>query len=327
MTMRIRSSALPWLNENIRNLIKERNFHHKKAQKSGSCNDWATYRAIRNQVVSQIRNAKRNYYTNLIEENKYDSVKLWNALKSAISYGTRSSQIDTLVVDGNNITDPKTLSSHLASFFKTIIGSLREGLLRVSTYIIPVQTSLPPSFKLFQMEPEFVKKQFKSLKVKKSTGIPGFPARLLKDGSDTISEPLTLLMNRSLREGYVPDEWKHALVTPVHKAGSKSDPSNYRPISVLPVFSKILERGVYKMVYDHLQLNNLLSPSQSGFRSLHGTSTCLTHVTNTLLQNIEKGLLTGLVFVDLSKALFVFLVGLAFSLVETILNACWFSNL
>ena len=69
MTMRIRSSTLPWLNEDIRNLIKERNFNHKKAQKSGSCNDWATCRAIRNQVVSQIRDAKRNYYTNLIEEN------------------------------------------------------------------------------------------------------------------------------------------------------------------------------------------------------------------------------------------------------------------
>ena len=66
ITMRIWSFTLPWLNENIRNLIKERNFHHRKAQKSGSCNDWATYRAIRNQVVSQIRNAKRNYYTNLI---------------------------------------------------------------------------------------------------------------------------------------------------------------------------------------------------------------------------------------------------------------------
>ena len=95
-------------------------------------------------------------------------------------------------------------------------------------------------------------------------------------------------MNRSLREGYVPDEWKHALVTPVHKAGGKSDPSNYRPISVLPVFSKILERGVHITVNDHLQLKNLLSPSQSGFRPLHSTSTCLTHVTNTLLQNIEK---------------------------------------
>ena len=124
--------------------------------------------------------------------------------------------------------------------------------------------------------------------MKKSTGIPGLPAWLQKDGSDAISEPLTLLMNRSLREGYVPDEWKHALVTPVHKAGSKSDPSNYRPISVLPVFSKILERGVHIMVNDHLQLKNLLSPSQSGFRPLHSTSTCLTHVSNTLLQNIEK---------------------------------------
>ena len=97
MTMRIRFSSLPWLNENIRNLIKERDFHHKKAQKSGSCDDWATYRAIGNKVVSQIHNAKRNYYSNLIEENKNDSGKLWSAMKSAISSGTRSSQIETLV--------------------------------------------------------------------------------------------------------------------------------------------------------------------------------------------------------------------------------------
>lgn len=139
MTMRIRSSTLPWLNENIRNLIKVRNFYHKKAQKSGFCNDWAIYRAIRNKVVSQIRYAKRNYYSNLVEENKNDSRKLWNAMKSAISSGTRSSQI---VVDGYNITEHKMLSSHLAPFFKTIIGNLREGLLRDSTYIIPTQTRL-----------------------------------------------------------------------------------------------------------------------------------------------------------------------------------------
>ena len=101
-------------------------------------------------------------------------------MKSAISSGTWSSQIDTLVVNRNNITDPKTLSSHLASFFKTIIGSLREVLLRVSTYIIPVQTSLPPSFKLSQMEPEFVKKQLKSLKVKKINRHPRITSRTSK---------------------------------------------------------------------------------------------------------------------------------------------------
>lgn len=74
---------------------------------------------------------------------------------------------------------------------------------------------------------------------------------------------------------------------------------NYRPISVLPV---ILERAVHGMVYSYLQENKLLSSIQSGFRPLHSTSTCLTHVTNNLLENMDKGLPTGLLFLDLSKA-------------------------
>ena len=109
-------------------------------------------------------------------------------------------------------------------------------------------------------------------------------------------------MNRSIAEGSIPSDWKHAVVTLVYKSDSRTDPNNYRPISVLPVFSKILERAVHKMVYTYLQQHNLLSIYQSGFRSLHSTSTCLANVTNTLLQNIDKGQLTGLVFLDLRKA-------------------------
>jgi len=77
---------------------------------------------------------------------------------------------------------------------------------------------------------------------------------------------------------------------------------NFRPISALTVFSKILERAVHCMVYSYLQEHSLLSPLQSGFRPLPSTCTCLTHLTNTLLENIDKGLLTGLIFLDLSKA-------------------------
>ena len=126
-------------------------------------------------------------------------------------------------------------------------------------------------------------------------------ASIIKDGAQALTRPLTILMNRTINEGSIPSEWKHALVTPVHKAGPKTDPSNYRPISVLPVFSKILERAVHGMVYSYLQENKLLSSIQSGFRPLHSTSTCLTHVTNNLLENMDKGLTTGLLFLDLSK--------------------------
>ena len=109
-------------------------------------------------------------------------------------------------------------------------------------------------------------------------------------------------MNRTISEGSIPSEWKHAVVTPVYKSDPKTDPANYRPISVIPVFSKILERAVHRMVYTYLQQHNLLSVYQSGFHSLHSTSTCLADVTNTLLKNIDDGQLTGLVFLDLKKA-------------------------
>ena len=79
-------------------------------------------------------------------------------------------------------------------------------------------------------------------------------------------------------------------------------PWNFRPISVLSIFSKILERALHRMVYSYFQKHRLLSPLQSSFHPLHSTSTCLTHLTNTLLENIDKGLLTGLIFLDLSKA-------------------------
>ena len=92
------------------------------------------------------------------------------------------------------------------------------------------------------------------------------------------------------------------MVTSVFKVGSKTDPANYRPISVLPAFVKILERSVHTMVYDYLQENQQLTACQSGFRPLHSTSTCLIDTTNKLLHNIEKGLLTGMIFLDLSKA-------------------------
>ena len=109
-------------------------------------------------------------------------------------------------------------------------------------------------------------------------------------------------MNRSLAESAIPSDWKHASVTAIHKAGSTTDTANYRPISTLPVFAKILERAVHNMVYTYLQDNRLLSIYQPGYRPQHSTSTCLIDVTNKLLHNMDRGLLTGMVFLDLSKA-------------------------
>ena len=109
-------------------------------------------------------------------------------------------------------------------------------------------------------------------------------------------------MNQSLSQGVFPTDWKQAKVTPVYKSGATNNTNNYRPISVLPILSKLLERFVHTHLSSFLEENNLLTIVQSGFRRLHSTLTSLIHVTDKWLRNIEKGLVTGVVFIDLRKA-------------------------
>ncbi len=106
----------------------------------------------------------------------------------------------------------------------------------------------------------------------------------------------------SLRQGTVPSALKDARVTPIFKSGDKESVNNYRPISVLPVVSKILERHVHNHLYNFLSSHNLITDSQSGFRPLHSTSTALIKLYDDLLTNMNNGQLTGMVFIDLRKA-------------------------
>ena len=99
-----------------------------------------------------------------------------------------------------------------------------------------------------------------------------------------------------------PSDWKLAKVTPIFKNGSKSDLNNYRPISVIPAVAKIFEKIIYDQLYNYLNVNDLLTSCQSGFRSLHSTLTALLETSNNWCVNVDKGLLNGVIFIDLKKA-------------------------
>ena len=122
-TRRVRSSTLPWMTDQIRALITQRNFHHKKAQKTGSSYEWQEYRSLRNKITVTIKEAKRAYYSTLIQQNKNHSSKLWSAIKSAIGSDVKAGQIQYLEIDGEVITDPKLISANFAFFFKSTANS------------------------------------------------------------------------------------------------------------------------------------------------------------------------------------------------------------
>ena len=149
---------------------------------------------------------------------------------------------------------------------------------------------------------EEILKLLKGLNVSKATGCDKVSAKFLKDGTYEIVEPLTYIINLSLRTQTVPDDLKEARVVPLFKKGDKNVEGYYRPVSILPVISKLLERIVHNQVYFYLGENNMIYKQQSGFRQSFSTKTTLTFLTDSIRFNTDNGFYTGLVLIDLQKA-------------------------
>ena len=146
-----------------------------------------------------------------------------------------------------------------------------------------------------------VQKSLEALNSKKATGLDDIQARLLKVAAPAISESLCFLLNFSFTSGKVPSDWKKAKISAIFKKGSKLDPGNYRPIYVLPVISKLLERIVHTQLYTYLNDTGLLAAEQSGFRKNHSTQTSLHKLLENFYSDIENGKIIGMLALDLRK--------------------------
>ena len=126
------------------------------------------------------------------------------------------------------------------------------------------------------------------------------PGRFLKDGAELLTEPLCEIVNLSLSSKF-PFMCKTAKVKPLYKKGKNTESESYRPVSLLPVLSKIIERVVYNQLIEHLEKHDILHEYQYGFRSKHSVITCLAHLSNQML-GFESGKSTGMILIDLQKA-------------------------
>ena len=208
------------------------------------------------------------------------------------------------MVDGELVTQKSGIASAFNSFFSTIGAKLAANFRpRTSEFRFKRETE---NFEFSEVNGTTVLKFLKSMPANKATGLDGLPARLLKAGAEEIHAPLTYIVNLSLQTGVFPAEWKVARVSPIYKAGDKSDVGNYRPVSILPVISKLLEKVVHDQLYQSLASRNILSEWQSGFRPGHSTAMAATYLSDTILTGMDGKQggkkLTGVLFLDLKKA-------------------------
>ena len=144
----------------------------------------------------------------------------------------------------------------------------------------------------------------KNFKVSKSTGLDKIPAKVLKIASSIIAPSLTFIFNLSLSSGIFIDDWKNALVWPVYKGNDRRDMGNYRPVSILPIISKVFEKEVFQQLYHYLKVNSILSKFQSGFRPLHSTVSASIQMCDDWSDSMDKGKLTGVVFLYIRNKAF-----------------------
>ena len=232
--------------------------------------------------------------------------------------------------------DKKTVANIFNTFFTIVAGSLVGKLPNITgcfagNFVYKYYQdngAEQNSFKFSQVEEEDILKSSLSLNVSKATGLDGLSARFLKDGANQISSAIAHIINLSLYSGRIPDDMKTARVVPLYKKNSKSEPENYRPVSILTVMSKILEKNVHKQLENYLRSEILLYDYQSGFRNSYSTDSCLTQVTDQIRFDMDKGNYTGMVMIDLQKAFDTFDPDILLNKLKELddLSTSWFSS-
>ena len=143
---------------------------------------------------------------------------------------------------------------------------------------------------------------FKNTKVSKAAALDNLSGCFLKDDAKVLDKPVTDLCNLSITSGKFPDSCKYVKLKPIYKKGSLTEASNYRPISLLPLISKVIEKVIHDQTSTFLNSRNLLYNYQSGFRKNHSTDYCLSFLNDKILKGFDQGLMTGIILIDLQKA-------------------------
>jgi hypothetical protein len=279
-------------------------------RKSKNSDKYDEYKHLRNKTQCEIKKAKKNFVRNEIEENQSCSRKLWKSIKNlGVPSKTKAGSTNIGLKDENSDEiefDNDRVASKFNNFFSNIASTLVNKLTKrdfddnkLSDFYEHQQSN---SFSFTIVSEEEVFKLLSSLNTSKATGCDNISAFFVKCGADVISTPLTYIINLSLRTAEIPTDFKMARVVPLFKKGSRSYEGNYRPVSILPVISKILERIVYKQFYSYLNEHDIIYRFQSGFRSSFSTDTALTYLCDKIRCNMDNGFYTGLLLLDLQKA-------------------------
>lgn len=297
-----RRTLKPWITLGALRCIKLRNKMQMQSKKDPyNVILKITFRRYRNFCSNLIKKLKRQYHRTQINDSIKNPKQLWLKINEITQFKTPKSSNNCLL----SIT-PHPLDSlnRVNQFFVKIGKTLAEDILNNfgMPHYIPATNSQSSSFVLYETDLQEVDSILVGLDSKSSPGWDEIPTKFLKLARDLVVPLISRLANLCFKKGIFPTALKKSVVTPVHKGGDADDVSNYRPISVLPCISKIIEKLLNCRLIAYLNKNNILSNSQFGFRKGRSTQDAVLELTSEIINKVDKGDKCLAVFLDLKKA-------------------------
>ena len=289
---RVTQPATPWLTSEIKSLMDYRDKLKNICNSTGKEEDISKFKRTRNQVSHMIKKAQKAHLTKAIDNNLSNSKKFFDQVKK-----------NNIVGSKNNNDDCKHTATYLNQIFLQN-NNAKENVDLVNSEIQNIlngNNNLDPTFKFEDLSVNTVRKIIKSVK-SKSAGVDDIGSFFVKLAAPYISKPLTNIINSSFSNRIFPENWKCAIIRPIPKTSNPILPTDYRPISLLTVFSKITEKAAAFQIIEYLNRKSLQDPKQSAYKQNHSTNTALLKITDDLYNALDDGELTLLVLLDYSKA-------------------------
>jgi hypothetical protein len=302
---------MKWITYGILKSIKTRDLLHAQIKRTSVVDDdyfrnvelLKTYKRI---LKQSIRNAKKIYYNSCFNKFINDTKKTWQTINNVIGRKSDSNNYpEYFLINNEQIKDKRTLANEFNSFFVNIGKKLADSIVinedekNFDDYLnIPINSQ----FQFYNVSETDVNKIITNMKSKTSLDINVLSNKLIKEIKQDIIKPLTLIINQCINTGKFPKSLKKAKVIPFYKKGNIHVMDNYRPVSLLPCMSKVIEKVMYCQIYEYLDTHKLLYSGQYGFRKNHSTELATLELVDRLIKQMDENKVPLNVYLDLSKA-------------------------
>ena len=293
-----------WITKGLKNSINKKSKMYKKSILHPTTENINKFKKYRNILTKCLRSAESNYYMEKVSNEKQNVKKLWEIFGPVINPGKirKQTTIDKLEINQHQYTTHKDISDQMNKYFSNIGRLESNSITSATSHRKYLKQPTQNSMFLRAITEDELRKEIKKLNIHKATGPDNVSAQIIKRTESEVIQPLLHIINRTIEEGTYPEQLKIAKVVPIYKKKEKTNPGNYRPISLLSVINKLIEKILHKQIFSFLQKNNILNIDQYGYQPKKSTTTALMEITEYLKKQLERKLTTIGNYLDLSKA-------------------------